>query len=59
MSMRTPWVVLNKANIDQLSNHDPVGRNYYRNKYYPQYGLTDRAPAGIALTAPQADKVLS
>jgi polysaccharide biosynthesis transport protein len=34
-------VVLNKANIDRLSTYDPVGRNYYRNKYYAQYGMTD------------------
>jgi polysaccharide biosynthesis transport protein len=34
-------VVLNKANIDRLSTYDPVGRKYYTNKYYAQYGLTD------------------
>jgi succinoglycan biosynthesis transport protein ExoP len=34
-------VVLNKVNIDRLSTYDPVGRNYYRNKYYAQYGMTD------------------
>jgi succinoglycan biosynthesis transport protein ExoP len=34
-------VVLNKANIDRLSTYEPVGRNYYRNKYYTQYGMTD------------------
>ena len=34
-------VVLNKTNLDQLSTYDPVGRNYYRNKYYGQYGLTE------------------
>jgi succinoglycan biosynthesis transport protein ExoP len=34
-------IVLNKANIDQLSTYEPVGRNYYRNKYYTQYGMTD------------------
>ena len=34
-------VVLNKANIHRLSTYDPVGRNYYRNKYYAQYGMTD------------------
>ena len=34
-------VVLNKANIDLLSTYDPVGRDYYRNKYYAQYGMTD------------------
>src|SRR5262249_46197785 len=34
-------VVLNKANIDRLNTYDPVGRNYYRNKYYAQYGMTD------------------
>ena len=34
-------VVLNKANIDRLSTYDPVGQNYYRNKYYTQYGMTD------------------
>jgi succinoglycan biosynthesis transport protein ExoP len=33
--------VLNKANIDRLSSYDPVGKNYYRNKYYSQYGLTE------------------
>src|SRR5262249_28708994 len=32
-------VVLNKANIDRLNTYDPVGRNYYRNKYYTQYGM--------------------
>ena len=32
--------VLNKADIDQLSTYDPVGGNYYRNKYYAQYGMT-------------------
>jgi polysaccharide biosynthesis transport protein len=34
-------VVLNKANIDRLSTYDPVGGNYYRNKYYAQYGMRD------------------
>ena len=34
-------VVLNKANMDRLSTYDPVGRNYYRNKYYAQYGLKE------------------
>jgi polysaccharide biosynthesis transport protein len=34
-------VVLNKANIARLSTYDPVGGNYYRNKYYAQYGMTD------------------
>jgi polysaccharide biosynthesis transport protein len=34
-------VVLNKADLDQLSSYDPVGGNYYRNRYYSQYGLTD------------------
>jgi succinoglycan biosynthesis transport protein ExoP len=34
-------VVLNKANIDQLSTYDPVGGNYYSNKHYAQYGMTD------------------
>jgi len=34
-------VVLNKANVDRLRTYDPVGGNYYRNKYYVQYGLTD------------------
>jgi succinoglycan biosynthesis transport protein ExoP len=34
-------VVLNKANIDRLSTYDPVGKNYYRSKYYTQYGLTE------------------
>jgi polysaccharide biosynthesis transport protein len=34
-------VVLNKANIRRLSTYDPVGGNYYRNKYYAQYGMAD------------------
>ena len=34
-------VVLNKADVDRLSTYDPVGRNYYRNKHYAQYGITD------------------
>jgi len=34
-------VVLNKANIDQLSTYAPIGRNYYNNKYYTQYGMTE------------------
>src|SRR5215510_11933799 len=34
-------VVLNKANINQLSRHYPSGKKYYRNKYYAQYGLTE------------------
>jgi len=34
-------VVLNKANIDRLSTYDSIGRNYYRNKHYAQYGMTD------------------
>ncbi len=34
-------VVLNKANIDRLNTYGPVGRDYYRNKYYAQYGMTD------------------
>jgi succinoglycan biosynthesis transport protein ExoP len=34
-------VVLNKADIDRLSSYDPAGRNYYRHKYYGQYGMTD------------------
>ena len=33
--------VLNKANIDLLSTYDPVGGNYYHNKYYSQYGLSE------------------
>ena len=33
--------VLNKANIDRLSSYESVGGNYYRNKYYSQYGLTE------------------
>ena len=33
--------VLNKADIDRLSTYDPVGGNYYRNKYYTQYGMID------------------
>jgi polysaccharide biosynthesis transport protein len=34
-------VVLNKANIDRLSTYDSIGGNYYRNKHYTQYGMTD------------------
>jgi polysaccharide biosynthesis transport protein len=34
-------VVLNKANINQLSRHYPSGKKYYRNKYYTQYGFTE------------------
>ena len=34
-------VVLNKANINQLSRHYPSGKKYYRNEYYAQYGLTE------------------
>src|SRR5262245_52458298 len=34
-------VVLNKANINQISRHYPSGKEYYRNKYYAQYGLTE------------------
>jgi succinoglycan biosynthesis transport protein ExoP len=34
-------VVLNKANIDRLSTYEPIGGNYYRNKHYAQYGMTD------------------
>jgi len=34
-------VVLNKANIDRLSTYDSIGGNYYRNKHYAQYGMTD------------------
>src|SRR6516225_9147215 len=34
-------VVLNKVNIDRLSTYDSVGGNYYRNKHYTQYGMTD------------------
>ena len=33
--------VLNKANIDRLSSYDPIGSNYYQNRYYSQYGLTE------------------
>ncbi len=33
--------VLNKANIDRLSSYESVGGNYYQNKYYSQYGLTE------------------
>ena len=33
--------VLNKANIDRLSSYQSVGGNYYQNKYYSQYGLTE------------------
>jgi succinoglycan biosynthesis transport protein ExoP len=33
--------VLNKADIDLLSTYDPAGGNYYRNKYYVQYGMVD------------------
>ena len=34
-------VVLNKADINRLSSYDLVGGNYYRNKYYAQYGFTE------------------
>jgi succinoglycan biosynthesis transport protein ExoP len=34
-------VVLNKANIDRLNTYDSIGGNYYRNKHYAQYGMTD------------------
>jgi polysaccharide biosynthesis transport protein len=34
-------VVLNKADINRLSSYDSVGGNYYRNKYYAQYGFTE------------------
>ena len=34
-------VVLNKADIDRLSTYESAGGNYYRNKCYAQYGLTD------------------
>jgi polysaccharide biosynthesis transport protein len=34
-------VVLNKTDVDRLSTYDPVGGNYYRNKHYAQYGMTD------------------
>jgi len=34
-------VVLNKANINQLSRHYPPGEKYCRNKYYTQYGFTE------------------
>jgi polysaccharide biosynthesis transport protein len=34
-------VVLNKADIDRLKRHYPIGENHYRNKYYAQYGLTE------------------
>jgi polysaccharide biosynthesis transport protein len=34
-------VVLNKADIDRLSTYESAGGNYYRNKYYAHYGLTD------------------
>jgi polysaccharide biosynthesis transport protein len=33
-------IVLNKADIDQLSSYYPIGENPYRNKYYEQYRLT-------------------
>jgi polysaccharide biosynthesis transport protein len=34
-------VVLNKADINRLSSYDSVGKYYYRNKYYAQYGFTE------------------
>jgi Mrp family chromosome partitioning ATPase len=34
-------VVLNKADISTLSSYDSAGENYYRNKYYAQYGFTE------------------
>ena len=34
-------VVLNKADIDRLSSYQPVGKNYYRSKYFAQYGFTE------------------
>jgi Mrp family chromosome partitioning ATPase len=34
-------IVLNKADINQLSRHYPTGKNYYQNKYYAQYGFTE------------------
>ena len=32
-------VVLNKANVNQLSTYAPIGKNYYNNKHYVQYGM--------------------
>jgi succinoglycan biosynthesis transport protein ExoP len=34
-------VVLNKVNVDRLCTYDSIGGNYYRNKHYTQYGMTD------------------
>jgi succinoglycan biosynthesis transport protein ExoP len=34
-------IVLNKADINQLSRYYPTGENYYRNKHYTQYGFTE------------------
>ena len=33
-------IVLNKADINQLSRYYPTGDKYYRNKHYGQYGFT-------------------
>jgi Mrp family chromosome partitioning ATPase len=32
-------IVLNKANVNQLSTYAPIGKNYYNNKHYIQYGM--------------------
>jgi polysaccharide biosynthesis transport protein len=34
-------IVLNKADINQLSRYYPASENYYRNKHYTQYGYTE------------------
>jgi polysaccharide biosynthesis transport protein len=34
-------IVLNKADINQVSRYYPTGENYYRNKHYAQYGFTE------------------
>jgi succinoglycan biosynthesis transport protein ExoP len=34
-------VVLNKVDIDQLRRYYPVGENYYEDKHYAHYGLTE------------------
>ena len=34
-------VILNKADVNRLSRHYPGGEHYYRNKYYPHYGITE------------------
>jgi polysaccharide biosynthesis transport protein len=34
-------IVLNKADVNQLSRYCPIGEKYYHNKYYAQYGFTE------------------